>query len=488
MKIIQGHHRRLRTRDGFLMLDALLGIAIFAIFVTAIVLSLLFSQLSNKAGGDRMRGIYFAETAMEAVRSIRDEDFDILVDGTYGVQIGSDGNWELTPDPVETIDHFRTQVEITALSDDQKSVVVATTWKGIASRSGSIVLEGELTNWHKIQEIGNWGVVSLLGSDIDAGTPLYNSIVVADDVAYVTSEVSDGGVGLYIFDVSSPSSPVRISSSFQLGVAGYQLAINGNRLVVLTGDPNEEIRLYDITSPTSFSAANLVASIDVPGSARARSLELSAGTVFVGALEHATYAELYAYEYSSDGDFNLLDSHHDVGNYFDMSLSDGYAYLATSMNSSELRVVDVFTPEDLSPAPGSGSNVTDVQDALSIATVSGLAFLGRANGEVIEELVAFDISESPVPPASPAPRFHEMGGSANAIDIEPGARYLFAASDFDEKELQIIDVNKFVIGQSAEASFYNTTTGAGRGITYDATNDLVYMVTNTALLVFAPGS
>ncbi|MFA7682388.1 MAG: type II secretion system protein, partial [Candidatus Peribacteraceae bacterium] len=58
-------------RKGFLLLDVLLGITIFSIFVGFASFSLLFSEQLAMKSGDRARAYALSEQALEAARSIR---------------------------------------------------------------------------------------------------------------------------------------------------------------------------------------------------------------------------------------------------------------------------------------------------------------------------------------------------------------------------------------------------------------------------------
>ena len=69
---------RAKNRDGFLLLDVLVGVAVFAVFAGIIGVTMLASQESTLGSGDRMRGVYLADEALETVRSVRDQDFDSL--------------------------------------------------------------------------------------------------------------------------------------------------------------------------------------------------------------------------------------------------------------------------------------------------------------------------------------------------------------------------------------------------------------------------
>jgi hypothetical protein len=131
-----------------------------------------------------------------------------------------------------------------------------------------------------------------------------------------------------------------------------------------------------------------------------------------------------------------------------------------------------------------GYNLTDVHDGISVIAFGTGTLLGRISGAAISELVRFSWSNG-IPTAPPGPWYREIGGNVNAADIEASECGGFFATSNTTKELQVVNVLSTAL---TEITSYNTTTGDGRGIRYDATLDRVFMVTNKALLIIKPAS
>src|SRR3990167_6343109 len=111
--------RVLRThRPGFLLLEALLGITVFGMFLAAVTFILLHGQEESIRGGDRMRATLFSEQALEAVRSIRDTNFSALTAGAHGVGVGPTGTWVFSGSKTVYDNRYTTVVTITALASD----------------------------------------------------------------------------------------------------------------------------------------------------------------------------------------------------------------------------------------------------------------------------------------------------------------------------------------------------------------------------------
>lgn len=475
----------IRHRPGVLFLDVLIGTAVFAIVVSGVIYAMLFSQQGMLKSGDRIRGVSLARQGLVATRTIRDADFDTLEEGTFGVQLGESGTWELTETPSTTADGYTTSIVIESLSDDRYKVTATTEWDLGIEGNGSVSVSTEMSDWHRTLEVGNWASVSLDGAYVDDGTPLFNAAVIGESYAFVTSETSDGGAGLYVFDISSTSSPVRTASAFDLGVAGYQMALIEPYLFVATGDASQEIRIYDVSSPATLSSSNLVSSINVPGDANVRAITYYNGVLYVGAKEDAGESEMFTYDVADVESIGVLDELNDPGSSFlDLQLLNGYAYLASSLDTSELRVVDVYDPVDLVLATGEGYNVTDTPDATSVVAAGDYVVLGRLQGDISEEFHLFDVSESPVPPS--APYNAEAGEDVNALAADPTGAYVFAATNHDSQEFVVLDIDTFASGGNPITEVYDTATGFGRGVTYDIGLDRAFLLTNTAFIILKP--
>ena len=474
-----------KNRRGVLFLDALIGVAVFSIVVSGVIYAMLFSQQGMLKSGDRIRAVFLNQKAVAAVRAVRDDDFENITEGTFGAVLNTSGVWELSGTGVTTSDGYITSVIITEITSDSYNVAATTSWNFGVSSSGSSVLMTEITDWHRVQNIGNWSVASLDGAYIDDDTPLFNSAVALASYAFVTSETSDGGNGLYVFDITDTSTPVHVATALTLGFPGYDILVSGTNLFVVTGDSGSEVRIYDVTTPSSFSSDDLIASINIPGTSKARAIEYYDDTLYVVSQEDTGESEIFTYDVSNLGSITQLDDLNDPGSSFsDIRLQNGYGYLGSSMDTMELRVVDIFDPEDIQFAAGGGYNVPDTPDGTSIATFGDYVLLGRNQGDVTEELHLFDISESPVPPA--APWNSETGDDVNALDADPTATYAFAATTHDSQELIVLNVATFAAGGNPIVETYNTTTGIGRGVTYDILHDRVFLMTNTAFIILEP--
>ena len=470
-----------KNRKGFLLVEALLGITLLGLTISAVAFIMLHGQEESQRGGERVRATLLSTQALEGLRSIRNQSFTGLVLGVHGVAVGMEGTWVLSGSVISFAGGYTTSVEITSLSSDIIRATATTRWKHGYNRSGSVVLATDYTNWRIERVTGDWSSVSLEGSYTNESSPLFNDVAVSDNYAFVTA---DATTGIYVFDISNLSSPSRVASAFQLGYSAYDVAVKDDVLYVLTSDASNELKAYVVASPTTFSAGDLIADYDIPGAGRARSMAMQETILSVGADESATggYDEYYLFDVSNTGSIVLHDSLDDTSSFKGIAAIGATFYLAGTDNVSELRVGDRTTPSNTTFL--GGYNLTDVHDGLSVIAHGTGVVLGRADGAAVSELAKFTVASNPVP-SSPGPWYREMGGSVNALTTDTIGCYVWAATSNPTKELQVVSLP----GNSlSEVSSYNTATGNGRGILYDQDRDRVYMLTNKSLLIFKPSS
>ncbi len=172
------------------------------------------------------------------------------------------------------------------------------------------------TNLNKLAEISTRGIVR---------SPFYDS---GDHRLFV----ADGQGGLEIWDISSISSPQRMSDYFTPGYA-EGVYVSGNHAYVAAGDSG--LRVIDVTDPTNPHEVG------------------HCGTPYCAHGVHV--AGSYAYVADDDGGLRIIDvsdpAHpHEVGHYGtpywdeDVYVAGSYTYVADGF--AGLRIIDVSDPTD----------------------------------------------------------------------------------------------------------------------------------------------
>lgn len=470
-----------KQRPGYLLLEALLGMAIFAIFMSALGMTLLYGQENTVNAGDRTRGVYLGGRTMEAVRAIRDESFSSITSGTKGVWVNpATGRWAFSGTSSTLSGSYVTSVNIAAKASDWLAFTGTTNWKHGYNRAGVIQLAGEITNWRTAKAVGNWASPTLEGSLAPGGTPLFNKLAVAGNVAYVTCNAS---TGLYMINIANTASPSRLNSGFSIGFSAYDVVIRGKRMYVLTSDSNAELKVYNITNP---SVPTLVTSYNLPGNGLGTSLTIGYHDLYVTASYSATAGqyELYAFDISNSGSVVLTSGINDTATMHSIALSGSSAYVASAQDTGELTVMHVSSTGAITA--NGVFNLTDrTLNGISIAVSGTSAILGTEKGASIQEMVLFSVG-SGVPSGATGPWYHETSGSLLDVDMDPYSCFTFVAVSSGRKAFQVVNMrNKTTL---PELYSYNSSTGLGRGLTYDPVRDRVFITTDSAILIFSPAA
>lgn len=471
-------------RPGFLLLEALIGFALFALFLTATGLTVLVSQQGTSAAAERSRATALASGALHGIMAMRDDAWGNLSAGAHGVAVVG-GTWAFSGASVTTDDGYTTAVTLQEPASGRMLATATTAWQRGGSASGSVTIALELTDWRTPKAVGNWALPQEVGSWSTGDTPLFERLSVGSSVAAVAGDVSGGGPGLHLFDVSDPASPQRIASAFSLGHAAYDVLIAGGLLYVVTADPAQELRIYSLEDPAAFAAASLVGSYDLPGAAAARTLALRGIYLFVGLQQSAGDQEVYVLSVADPEGPQLEGSLDLEGGVADVAVLSDALFLASDDDVSEVRSVDVSDPSAPASGAGSGFNLADVTDARAIAVTGTSAVVGRASGEFVEELVLFMLHDggdlSP-----PGPWYWEAGDAVHGLALDPSQRYGFAATAYPSREFSVLDLGEWRAGDQAIVGSVASVSGEARDVFYDPAADRAYVITRNTLSVYRP--
>ncbi len=129
------------------IVETVVAIAIFSILST--VAYEIYIGVDNlvKRADQKSTALWLAEEGIEAARSIRDEAFVNLVDGTYGLSESSN-KWVLAGSS-DVNGAYTREVTISTISPDEKDVLATINWT-YKGQSNSLNLNSRLTNWHEI--------------------------------------------------------------------------------------------------------------------------------------------------------------------------------------------------------------------------------------------------------------------------------------------------------------------------------------------------
>ncbi|OGJ54552.1 hypothetical protein A3D11_01795 [Candidatus Peribacteria bacterium RIFCSPHIGHO2_02_FULL_49_16] len=134
-------------KEGFILVEILLGVALFATLITAAFLIMFLGESASIHSGDRFRAAFLAERALDTARSLREEEFLQLTQGTHGVDIGPEGTWVLSGSEFQTDDGYTVRLAITRLASDWASLQADVRWDHGTVGEGIVTLHAEITDW-----------------------------------------------------------------------------------------------------------------------------------------------------------------------------------------------------------------------------------------------------------------------------------------------------------------------------------------------------
>ncbi|MEN9552240.1 MAG: hypothetical protein RI935_617 [Candidatus Parcubacteria bacterium] len=134
-----------KSQRGFLLVEILLAVSMFTILLTAFATVFSYGIESSALSGGRTKALLLAEEGQEAIRSIKNSNFNSLTNGTYGL-IYTSGAWQLNPTPI-TENGYTRSVTITTPSSNRRDIAVSVSWQQTPTRAGTITLNGRVTNW-----------------------------------------------------------------------------------------------------------------------------------------------------------------------------------------------------------------------------------------------------------------------------------------------------------------------------------------------------
>ncbi|OHA70375.1 MAG: hypothetical protein A3F15_02440 [Candidatus Wildermuthbacteria bacterium RIFCSPHIGHO2_12_FULL_40_12] len=142
------------SEKGQSLMELIIAVGIFTVVVSGLAFFILNSYVSGRLSYEVTKAGFLAQEGMEAVRSIRDNDWTELEDGDHAL-IVSDGKWFF--DPVATEEDIGGQltegkrvITIESVEDDSKKITSKIGWKFSEGRMEEIILESYLANWQKI--------------------------------------------------------------------------------------------------------------------------------------------------------------------------------------------------------------------------------------------------------------------------------------------------------------------------------------------------
>ena len=131
---------------GQSLIELLVAIGIFVTVVSVLIFLILDSYITGRLAEEITRANFFAEEGLEAVKSIRDNNFVNLTNGDHGLII-SGGNWQFSGTSEIINGKFTRIINVEEIDPNRKKVTSLVTWQFTEARPQEVMLVTYLTNW-----------------------------------------------------------------------------------------------------------------------------------------------------------------------------------------------------------------------------------------------------------------------------------------------------------------------------------------------------
>lgn len=336
---------------------------------------------------------------------------------------------------------YTSEIIIEDIDSNTKKVTSRTTWDTDPQRDQKVELVSIITNRNVSEETGgdtggggisgDWRNPRTLGSiDLGPGNSA-TDLDAVNKIVYMSAEASaQSKPDFFIVDASNGELPV-ISSQLDVGKSLRSLDVADNYAFTGGDDTNAQLKVINVANQGSPS---LSASFKLPGvsgsGAIGNSIFFHDDKIYMGT-KSASGPEFHVIDVVSPTNPSSLGSFEvgvDVNAIF---IRGDYAYLATSHENQELKVLNISNPAAITTA-GSYDHVNE-DDGLSISVAGSDLYLGKYSG--YRELVVLDITD-PSPIENLGDK--EIDASINALVIRD---YLaFLGTNESNNEFQVWNI------------------------------------------------
>lgn len=373
----------LPVQAGQSLVEILVALAIFSLVISAVTLVFFGGQNFVSKSLESRQGLQKAHDGMEALRFIRDTNWNMLTNGIHGMSFLDSGQWVLTGSP-DVSDGFTRTVSISTDTDSIKHIQLTVTWPHPPEGTQTIRLDQTLAPQDQALS-GDWTQPCIL-SAIDGSSGAKGSdVFYANQKAYVASSATAvGKEDLYIFDVSNPKIPALLGS-LNVKNGWKSLTVAGNYVYGIE-ENSPDFYVIDVSNP---AAPVQKAKLTLTGGS-GRYVMARGNYVYATTANNASGPEFFVIDVSNPLVPVVVASKEFGADINEVNVLQNTAYLATSNDAKELIAIDVTTPTN--PTEIGSYNAPGTADGHSVYAKSKTrVYLGR-NQSSDKELLILDAS------------------------------------------------------------------------------------------------
>lgn len=144
----------MKNQSGQSLVELIIAMGVIVLVISSVAFLVIDSYASGRLSKEITQASFLAEEGMEAIRSIRDNSWDDLSPGTYGLAI-SGSNWILQGSPEDISSQLNAGIRTIIIEEidlDRKKITSQVDWKFVEARPQQVQLITYLTNWQKITD------------------------------------------------------------------------------------------------------------------------------------------------------------------------------------------------------------------------------------------------------------------------------------------------------------------------------------------------
>lgn len=346
-------------KRGFLLLEVLLAVAIFAVIVIGGGVYYFQAMEATNFSGERSAAIALADEGLEVARHLAWANFDGLIAGPHGVATSS-GSWAFSGTQ-DVIGSSTRVVLLTALDSNTMRADVTVTYQAGRRGYASTTISEIFTNWRKTvgKPIGNWSVPSIQGTGDMVGNNDGYDVAGQNGLAYIVRNTT-AAANFAIYDATTTGNPALLGS-LTLPASPIDIDVSGNYAYVAANNNNQGLFIVDISIP---SAPVLVKTLALTGNKPGKAVVVSGNYAYVtmNAAGNATQFAIIGITDPPNASILGTAILGGVGN--EVAVLNNYAYIASQLTNKELIVVDVTNPA--APTLGTTINLPNKNPAITI--------------------------------------------------------------------------------------------------------------------------
>lgn len=325
-------------RSGQSVVEILVALAIFALVISAIIVVSFGGQSLSLDAETSNEALYIAEEKLETAKA------------------NAKANWNSVVNSSGTVEIYAHELIVQDISTFEKLVTSKVTWSTDPARTQSLELQALLTAPEIISDLGgddggeglsgDWRNPQTLGSiSLNPSGNQGTGLDVLDKIVYMTSShSSQASADFWIINATNGQNP-SISSSLNTGKGLNSVDAADNYAYVASQSNSKQLQIIDISNAL---LPVLVKEFSLPGVNDAEGLNLFylADKVYIGT-KASNGAEFHIVDVSNPASPSSLGSLEIGGDVASVYVSGNTAYITTSLDSSEVKILDVTAPANI---------------------------------------------------------------------------------------------------------------------------------------------